>query len=43
MKTIETTIVIEPDGKLIMQLPPIDVWPTSLSLRREDLYDNFGR
>lgn len=75
MRTIETTATIEPDGKLILQLPPdippgerrivlvieeppipvekrpaldfsvIDVgpWPANLSLRREDLYDNFGR
>ena len=75
MITIETTATIEPDGKLIIQLPPdiapgehhivlvideqpfikptrppldfpvIDVgdWPEGLSLRREDLYDEFGR
>jgi hypothetical protein len=75
MRTIETTAVIEADGKLILQLPP-DVpagqhhivlviddrppiqpirsplnfpvddygpWPVNLSLRREDLYDDFGR
>ncbi len=75
MRTIETTAVIEPNGKLILQLPPdippgqrrivlvIDdqppvepnrpplnfpvddygPWPANLSLRREDLYDDFGR
>jgi hypothetical protein len=75
MRTIETTATIEPDGKLILQLPsdippgerrivlviddqplieptrmPLDFpvddygpWPPSLSLRREDLYDDFGR
>jgi hypothetical protein len=75
MKTIETTGVIEPNGKLILQLPP-DVppgqrrivlviddqppiqpirnpldfpvddygpWSANLSLRRQDLYDDFGR
>lgn len=75
MRTIETTAVIEPNGKLILQLPPdippgqrrivlvIDdqppveptrsplnfpvddygPWPANLSLRRENLYDDFGR
>jgi hypothetical protein len=75
MRTIETTAVIEPNGKLVLQLPPdippgehrivlvIDEqppaeqprrpldfpvddygpWPDNLSLRREDLYDDFGR
>jgi hypothetical protein len=75
MRTIETTAVIEPDGRLFLQLPPdippgqrrivlvIDdqlpvettrppldfpvddygPWPANLSLRREDLYDDFGR
>jgi len=75
MRTIEAVATIEPDGKLILQLPPdiptgqrrivlvIDdqlpvemprlpldfpvddygPWPANLSLRREDLYDDFGR
>lgn len=75
MRTIETTVTVEPDGKLVLQLPPdiapgehrivlvieeqpmmaekessldfpvieVDRWPEDLSLRREDLYDDFGR
>lgn len=75
MKTIETVVMVEPDGKLTLQLPPdiapgehrivlvieeqpvlaekrpmldfpvIDVgeWPEDLSLRREDMYGDFGR
>ncbi len=75
MKTIETVVTVEPDGKVILQLPPdiapgdhrivlvieeqpvtvekhlphefpiIDVgaWPEGLSLRREDMYGDFGR
>ena len=75
MRTIEMTVTISGDGKLVLQLPPditpgehrivlvieeqpvmlekrppldfpvIDVgeWPENLSLRREDLYDDFGR
>lgn len=80
MKTIETTVTVTEDGKLIMQLPPdippgehqivlvidekpapeksstnkerppfnfpVDYygpWPANLSLRREDMYDDWGR
>jgi hypothetical protein len=77
MKTIETTILVPPGGKLTLELdlppnippgehhivvvidddplplllpaplefPVIDVgpWPEHLSLRREDLYDDWGR
>ena len=75
MRTLELTVMIDHDGKLVLQLPPdivpgehrtvlvieeqpvieekrqpldfpvIDVgeWPKDLSLRREDLYDDFGR
>jgi hypothetical protein len=74
MRTTETTVTIEPDGKLVLQLPPditpgehrivlvieqqpviaekrppldfpvinVSAWPGALSLRREDLYDDFG-
>jgi hypothetical protein len=75
MRTIETTVTVGPDGKLVLQLPPdvapgphrvvlvleeqpapaaarpsldfpvlsVGQWPEGLSLRREDLYDDFGR
>lgn len=75
MRTIETTVMVEPGGKVVLQLPPdippgerrvvlvieeppaskperppldfpvIDVgpWPDNLSLRREDMYDDWGR
>ena len=75
MRTIETVVIVEPDDKLVLQLPPgiapgehrivmvieeqpvlaekrpaldfpvIDVgeWPEDLSLRREDMYGDFGR
>lgn len=75
MRAIETTATVEPDGKLVLQLPPdvtpgphrvilvleeqpaldtahppldfpvinVGQWPEGLSLRREDLYDDFGR
>ena len=75
MRTIETVVTVEPDGKLVLQLPPeiapgehrivlviedqpvvaekrpafdfpvIDVgeWSEDLSLRREDMYSDFGR
>ena len=75
MRTIETTVMIGTDGKLVLQLPP-DIepgerrivvviedtpvvkperpplnfpvddygpWPDNLSLRREDMYDDWGR
>lgn len=75
MKTIETTVLVTPDGTVTLQLPedippgehrivvvideqPIDrenrpplkfpvdrygPWPEDLSLRREDMYGEWGR
>jgi hypothetical protein len=75
MKTIETTVLVTPEGTVTLQLPedippgehrivvvideqpivrekrqplkfPVDrygLWPEDLSLRREDMYGEWGR